>query len=476
MASLQEKDSEEASKTENGKGGECMVREKQFYKTLLLIALPVALQNLLTFAVNTLDMVMIGSMGDVTYAATAQANYVSIYMMTIVRGLVNGAAILISQYWGKNDIRRIKTIFGIGMKTSLLVSVIVTVLIMVIPQKIMGITSNDELVIAEGVRYLGIVAFSYILYAISQSLVAMLRCVELIRIGLISSIVALFVNAFGNYVLIFGKLGFSPMGIEGAAIATLLSRVVECLIIVIYVAFIDKRLKLRIRDLIPNDWQLWKDYFKHGLPVTSGEILWGFVGLLKGVIIGRLVTEAVTANSIAENVLQLATAFISGLSSASAVMIGKTVGAGEYDKTRHYARTLQILFFAFGLVAATMTYLIRMPMIRLYTLFGDGLSQKTQEYAMEFLLYGAITIWATSYAASCFVGINRGSGDGRFVVVVDMICGWLIVLPLMYLALRQGWPAPLVFLMSRIDQFLKVGIAFVRLNFTKGWICNVTRD
>ena len=157
-------------------------------------------------------------------------------------------------------------------------------------------------------------------------------------------------------------------------------------------------------------------------------------------------------------------------------MIGKTVGAKEYDKTRPYAKTLQILFFAFGLVAATLTYFIRMPMIRLYTLFGDALSETTQNYAMEFLLYGAITIWATSYAASCFVGINRGSGDGRFVVVVDMICGWLIVLPLMFLALKLGWPAPVVFLMSRIDQFLKVFIAFIRLNFTKGWILNVTRE
>lgn len=453
-----------------------MVKDKQFYKSLLLIAIPVALQNLLTFAVNTLDMVMIGSLGDVTYAAVAQANYVSTYMMTIVRGLINGATILISQYWGKNDIKRIKSIFGIGMKMSIFVSLIVTVLIMVMPGKIMGITCSDQAIIDEGVRYLGIVAFSYIIYAVSQSLVAMFRCVELVRIGLISSIVALFVNAFGNYVLIFGKFGIEPMGIEGAAIATLASRVIECLIIVIYAAFIDKRLKIKIKELIPNDWLLWKDYFKHGLPVSSGEILWGFVGLLKGVIIGRLVTEAITANSIAENVLQLATAFIGGLSGASAVLIGKTVGAGEYDKTRQYAKTLQILFFAFGLVAATMTYFIRDPMIRLYTLFGDGISDTTRAYAMEFLLYGAITIWATSYAASCFVGINRGSGDGRFVVIVDMICGWLIVLPLMFLALKAGWPAPIVFLMSRIDQFLKVFIAFIRLNFTKGWICNVTRD
>ena len=448
-----------------------MVKDKQFYKTLLIIAIPVALQNLLSFAVNMLDTVMVGTLGDVTLSATSLANQVSIYMMMIVRGLGGGAAMMISQYWGKQDIGRIKSIFSIGMKASVAISLVATVLIMVIPETMMGIFTNDPMIIAEGVKYLVIVAFSFVIYAVSQTLVAMLRCVEIVRIGLTTSIAAFVVNVVGNYVLIFGKLGFQPMGITGAAVATLLSRVVECLIVIYYVVFIDKKLHLKMRDLLANDWVLWKDYLKHGLPIASGDILWGLVGVFKAAIIGRLVAAAISANSISEVVLQLATTFIGGLSSAACIMIGKTVGAKEYDKTRQYAKTLQILFFAFGFVAAAFTLLIREPIISLY-----DVTPEAKAYAMEFLLWGAITIWGTSYAASCFVGINRGSGDARFVVATDMICGWLIVLPLMFLALKLGWPPPIVFLMSRIDQILKMGIAFVRLNMTDRWIRNVTRD
>ena len=448
-----------------------MVKDKQFYKTLLIIAIPVALQNLLSFAVNMLDTVMVGTLGDVTLSATSLANQVSIYMMMIVRGLGGGAAMMISQYWGKQDIGRIKSIFSIGMKASVAISLVATVLIMVIPETMMGIFTNDPLIIAEGVQYLVIVAFSFVIYAVSQTLVTMLRCVEIVRIGLTTSIAAFVVNVVGNYVLIFGKLGFQPMGITGAAVATLLSRVVECLIVIYYVVFIDKKLHLKMRDLLANDWVLWKDYLKHGLPIASGDILWGLVGVFKAAIIGRLVAAAISANSISEVVLQLATTFIGGLSNAACIMIGKTVGAKEYDKTRQYAKTLQILFFAFGFVAAAFTLLIREPIISLY-----DVTPEAKAYAMEFLLWGAITIWGTSYAASCFVGINRGSGDARFVVATDMICGWLIVLPLMFLALKLGWPPPIVFLMSRIDQILKMGIAFVRLNMTDRWIRNVTRD
>ena len=448
-----------------------LVKEKSFYSTLVKIAVPVTLQSMISFAVNMLDTVMVGSLGDVILSATSLGNQVSIYMMNIINGLAMGASMLISQYWGKNDIPRIKTIFGIGMKSSLIISILVTLLIQLIPTTMMGIFTNDSAIIAEGVKYLSIISWSFVIMCISQTLISMLRCVEVVRIGLVVSIVAFFTNVGLNYVLIFGKLGLPAMGISGAAMATLISRIVECVIVLVYIIFIDKKLKLKFKDLWHNDWQLWKDYFKHGLPIASGNILWGLVGVFKAAIIGRLTAAAISANSITEVVLSLVTTISSGLSSASLVIIGKTVGAKEYDKTRHYAKTLQLIFFCFGFIAAIGVLLVRGPIIALY-----DVTPEAKQLAMEFLVYGAITIWATCYAATCFVGINRGSGDANFVVAVDMICGWLIVLPLMFLALKLGLPAPIVFLFSRIDQILKVFIAFVRLNLTDRWIVNVTRD
>jgi len=270
--------------------------------------------------------------------------------------------------------------------------------------------------------------------------------------------------------LIFGKLGFSAMGVTGAAAATVFARGVELLLVAVFVLAFEKRLRLRLIDFVRGERAMWVDFLKYGIPLMSADVLWGLVGVVKQMIIGRLGAEAVAANSIAEVVLQLAMMFVNGLASASAVLIGKTVGAREYDKTRAYAKTVQVVFFTFGILAALLTFFIRGFAASFY-----NVSETTRAMAEQYLVYGALTIWGTAYAASCFQGINRGSGDVKFVLAVNMICGWLIVLPLSAMAaFWWGLAPPLVFFFTRIDQILKVFIAFIRLRGNK-WIRNVTR-
>ena len=447
------------------------VRDKQFYRSLLLIALPAALQQLISFAVNMMDTVMVGSLGEEALGAVSQGNQISVFMMVFIKGISAGTAVMISQYWGKKDMARIKNIFAIGFQASITVAILFFGATFLFPRFVMSILTDNEVLITRGINYVQTVAFSYLLYAVSENMLVMLRNVEVVKVALAVSTTSLFVNIGSNYVLIFGKLGFPAMGIKGAAVATVLTRAIELLIVISYVAFVDKKLQLKVRDLLHGSREMWRDYLKYGTPLILADVMWGIVNLVKQMIIGRLDTVAVAANSIAEVVLQLAMMFTWGMASASGVLIGKSVGAKQYDKTRAYAKTIQVMFFCFGIFAAVFTYFIRPYAVEFY-----NVSAEVKRMAQEFLAFGALTIWGTGYAAGCFQGINRGSGDVKFVLKTNLICGYVVVIPLSFLsAFVWNMPAPVVFFFTRCDQIVKVFVAFFRLRTNK-WIRNVTRE
>ena len=451
-----------------------MVRDKNFYRTLIFIGLPVAFQSMISLGVIFLDNIMVGKIPvntEIAIASVAQANVITTLFTFFIKGLSGGSALMISQYWGKKDLDRIKTIFSIIFTIGASASVIVCTLVSFFPTGVMRIVTNSPDVITEGAKYLGIVCFSYIFYTLSETFIAMLRCVEIVRVTLYISISSLFVNLFFNYALIFGKFGFPELGIVGAAIATVITRVIEFSIVMIFTFKIQKRIVIKIRELFIHEKLMWIDYAKYGLPVIVGDMQWGLVGVLRAIIIGRLDTQMIAANNIAEIIMSLAGIFTVGLGSAACVIIGKTVGAKEYDKTKQYAKTLQILFASFGCVMCLILFFVRIPLVSLY-----NIDESTKNLAMTFIAIGAVTLLGTFYHATCFTGINRGAGDSRFVFKVDMICGWLIVLPLTYInALVLHSPLPVIFLCTRIDQCFKWLIAFIRLRGNK-WIKNVTRD
>jgi putative MATE family efflux protein len=460
-----------------------MVKDKNFYKMLLFLGLPVAFQSLVSLSVVFLDNVMVGNIPDNTeimFAGVTQANAITTLFAFFIKGLSGGAALMISQYWGKKDLEKIKTIFSVIFTIGLSLASIVTALIFFFPRGAMSIVTNNREVIAAGAEYIKIVCFSYMFYILTETFVTMLRCVEIVKVSLIVSIVSFFVNLTGNYLLIFGNesLGIPALGVRGAAIATVFARFVEFLIVMAFTFKIQKRVKLKIRDLFCHDKLMWLDYAKYGLPIMIGDTQWGFVGLFRAVIIGRLGSDMMAANGIAEVVMSLAGIFTVGLGSAACVIIGKTVGAKEYEKTRKYSNTLQILFASFGALMCTVLFFAKTPLVSLYEIVNrgkGGFAPETMELAKTFISIGAFTLIGTFYHATCFTGINRGSGDGKFVFKVDMICGWLIVLPLTFLnAIVLGSPLPVVFLCTRIDQCFKWIIAFFRLRGDK-WIRNVTR-
>ncbi len=457
-----------------------MIRDRSFYKAILRISLPSALQALISFLVVVADNIMVSRMpGDGTLQAAAQAavaqiNSVTAFFTATILGFAGGSSVLIAQYWGRRDTARIKRVFAIVMWINLILTAVFLLLALLIPGRLTALVvktgASDVTDFAR--QYLAIICFSYIPYAICYTLVAMLRAVEVVRMTVYTTVASLVVNVSLNYLLIFGRLGFPAMGVRGAAIATVISRVVELGIVWYYAFYRQKVIGIRPRDLLRLDGELLRDYIHYGVPVGITDAQWALVGFFKAMIVGQLAKEFMAANAITTDMMNLGTMFTFALAGGASVVVGKAVGAQEYDKAREYSRTIQIMFAAIGVVMALVVYLLSKPFTSLY---GSTSDPAVGNLALTMIAIGAVTLLGTSYHASCFVGINRGAGDSRFVALVDMICGWLIVLPATYLAaLVFHAPLPIVFLMTRVDQCFKWIIAFFRLRGNQ-WIKNVTR-
>jgi putative MATE family efflux protein len=454
-----------------------MTRDKQFYRTIFRIALPVAFQSMISFLVVLADDIMVSSMpnGVVAQAAVSQVNAVTAFYTATLLGLVSGSGVLISQYWGKQDKKRIKMIFSIVTMVCMAVSALFVLLLVLFPNTVIGmvVKAKELQTVNMAKEYMAIACFSYLPFAITAALTGMLRAMEVVRVTLYASIVSLLTNVGLNYVLIFGKLGMPAMGVQGAAIATLIARIVELVIVWLYAFKVQKAIEIKPRDLVRTEKWVIRDYIRYGLPVGITDMQWSLVGMLKAVIIGQMGTMFAAANSIASAMANLGTMFTFALAGGASVVVGKAVGAGEYDKAREYSKTIQIMFFFIGLIMAAVVYLLGTPFTMLY---GSAKNPEVFSLSTAMISLLALTLVGTSYHASCFVGINRGAGDSRFVAMVDMICGWVIVLPVTALAAFVfKAPLPIVFLCTRIDQCFKWIIAFLRLRGNK-WIKNVTRS
>ena len=344
-----------------------LTKDKSFYQTLVRLAIPIALQNLVTFSVNLADSVMVGSLGDAAVAGMYMGNQIQTLLQVFSGGIEGAILILAAQYWGKRDTASIRRIVAIGMQFSLAVGLVLTLACSLFPTQIIGLFTKDPVTIQTGGEYLRIVCFSYIFFCLTQSLIASMRSVEVAKTGLYVSLCSLFVNVGLNYVLIFGKLGLPALGVKGAAIATVIARMAETAIIALYVFRRDRRLTLRPRDLLITDKLLLKDFIRYGLPIIAGQLVWATNMLCSSAIMGRQTAEgAVAAMSIAGTVNNLAYVVMNGMSGAVGIITGKTIGAGLEHKMREYAKTVQILFLCLGLVTGFTVFNIRGGFIGLY--------------------------------------------------------------------------------------------------------------
>ena len=436
------------------------VKDKAFYRSFFSMAAVIAMQNLITYAVNLADNVMIGGYSQDALSGVAMVNQIQFLLQMVVMGIGNGIVVLGAQYWGKRQSDPIRRVTSIGMVLALTVSLAMTGVVYFFPAQTLSILTDEPAVIAEGVKYLKIICFSYVLFAVTNVLLASLRSVETVRIGFVVTLMALFVNVFLNYGLIYGRLGFPEMGVEGAALATLISRVVEFLIVVIYALAADRKIRWKVTDMVRLDRALFRDYIRVGLPLILSSSVWGLATSAQTAILGRLGSDTIAANSIATTIFQVVSVMTYGSANASSVVIGKTVGLGNLSTVKAYSKTLQIIYLIIGVATGAVLFLSQDLIIRLYTI-----TPETEVLTRQFISILSITVIGTSYQVACLTGIVTGGGDTRFVLINDLIHQWLIVIPASFLsAFVFHAPIWVTFLCLKSDQILKCFVAVVKVN------------
>ena len=449
-----------------------IVRDKNFYKKVLAIAIPIALQNMVTSAVGMLDTIMLGQLGEVAMSASSLANQVGFIFQMINFGLTGGAGILTSQYWGRGDSDSIRRVMSLTYRISMSVAVLFAIGATFFPEMLMRIFTNDEAIIYEGIRYLNYCGVIYLANAFTITTTSILRTVGTVKIALFSTVASLLVNAFFNYGLIFGKLGMPQMGVAGAALATMIARLVEFAIITVFLFRVDQKICFRVKDFWQKvDMATVRLFMKYGAPVLCNELFWSLGNSMSAVVLGRIGAEAVAANSICDIVFQMTSFFIWGAANAASVMTGNTIGAGEKEKAREQSKTFIVISLGLGVVTSLMILGLRGFMVDFY-----NVADSTKEIAYSIMnLMCFVCIFQAMGNINMF-GTLRGGGDSRFVLVCDVSAMWGLSVPLGFLSgLVLHWPIWLVYLCLRSSEIFTCIAGLIRLCGTR-WMVDVTQE
>lgn len=444
--------------------------DRDFYRRLAAIAVPMILQNLITFSVGLADNLMIGSLGDAAVSGVYMGNQIQTVLQVLSAGIEAAIVLMASQYWGKRDTDSIRKIFSIGLKISGGLGLVFSLVCSIVPERVIGIFTKEPDVTVSGVEYLSVVCYTYVFFCITQALIASMRSVESARVGMTVSLCSLVIDIALNYVLIFGKLGFTAMGVKGAAAATLAARIFETLMISVYVRFADKKIRLRAKDLLKTDRTLLKDFIRYGLPLTAGQLVWGVNLFTNSVILGHFSESVITAASLANTMNSLMYVSMDGMAGAVGIIIGKTVGSGDVSKIKEYARTTQLMLLSLGVLTSLTFMLIRDPFISCY-----NITEESAACARRFINVLRVTCIGTCYQAGSLRGLIKSGGDVSFVFKNDTVFVFCVVIPSAVITALCGCPAWIVFACLKCDQILKCIPAFFKIR-KYNWMKNLTRD
>ncbi len=455
-----------------------LTKDKSFYKNFFRLLIILAFQNMIVLSVNLIDNIMIGNFSEDALAGVTAVNQIQFLFQQLLLGTGDTLVVLGSQYWGQKRTEPVKRLLNGGLTLGLGIGLVLFILATFIPDKLMMIFTKNEAYIAYGVEYLRTIRFTYPIFAISSVLLSSLKSVETVKIAFTTSVVSLFINFIVNYLLIFGNFGLPRMGVTGAAIGTLIARVVELAMILIFIFRMDKKLNFKLKDFFTFDKQLTRDYFKNCVSFVVVGGLFGLSTGLQTVILGHLddgLTEtmgsAIAANSISSTLYMMLKVAAIGAASSAAMIIGQTVGRNEIEKVKEYAKTLQLIFIGIGLLTSITLFFLRIPILSLYEI-----SDETRALANSFILVLCVTCIGTSYQFPTIGGIIRGGGDASFVLKNDIISIWGIVLPVSFLgAFVFHWPPVVLVFCLNADQIFKCGAACIKVN-RFNWMKKLTRN
>ena len=438
------------------------------FKSLFVIALPIILQNLMQSTVNMLDTLMVGQLGSVEIAAVGLGNQIYMLLNMVLFGISSGGAIFIAQFWGKKENSGIWKMEGVMFSFSIVIALIFTFASVFFPKFLIGLYSKDFHVIEIGARYLRIVAFSFPFFAMSFAFSMALRSTEHVKLPMVATMISLVLNAILNYLLIFG-IGFFPsLGIVGAAIATCISRIVECFILFI-VAYSKKyEVASSIKNLFSFTFFEVRKFIKIAFPVIINEAIWGLGTSMHSLIMGRTSTEAISAFNITGTISQITWVFFIGVGNAAGIIIGKKIGEGNETEARKYANTLSW----FMPVMAIFIGLLLIPISKfLPFMFNVEANILVQAKMMLMILMCCYPL--NAFNMCWVVGICRAGGDTVFAAIIDVCFMWIIAIPLAAcVAYFTNVQPYIIYICLLSEQIFKAIVGFYRIKSGK-WLHNV---
>ncbi len=443
--------------------------QKSFYKKVAVIAAPIALQQLVISSLNMVDVFMISSLSNESIAGVGGANKLYFMFNLFLFGMSSGSAILTAQYWGAKDYKSIKQVYGITLSFGMVISLIFGLLALLLPEWVMHFFSGDTGVIREGAAYLRWVGFSYFFNAVSFATVFTLRSTKEVKLPLLVSIVAIGLNTILNWVLIFGYFGLPTLGVVGAAIATLLSRVLEMLILLIMC----NRRKLapsgRLVEIFSYPLELVKKYIIIAGPAVVNEVVWSSGVTMYAVVFGKMGTEVMSAMTIYQTIEQMAFVLIIGLSNSAAIILGNTLGKGELTKAYQEAIEFIKLGVAIALFLAVLVVLLAEVTVGLFPL-----TPTVHLYVVRSLYVMAAALLPRTLNTITVVGILRSGGDTFFTALIDGLGVWVVAVPLAFITgLYFKWDIWFVVAAISMEEVVKVVLTLWR-TFSKKWMRNLT--
>ena len=457
-----------------------MIRElkqpRAFYERLFRLTAPIALQNLITFSLGLIDTFMVSQLSNEAMAAVTTANVPVFLLISIVFGVQSGVGILISQYWGKKDMENISRAIGVAAYLGVGIAAVIGLVLYRWPVEIMDLLSDDHQLSLLGAPYLRLIGFSYVFNMLSSIYVSAQRSVENSSFGMKLFGMSTVLNTGMNYLLIFGKLGFPMLGVEGAAIATLLSRVAE-FVVCLFCALRSKTMPLHLKVFFRPGWEMLRRFVKYSSPVLCNELLWGLGNSMLTVILGYTpnLVEYLAANAVMGNLNRLFLVVCFGLGAATAVIIGKSIGEGRnHQEVMDLSRTL-LVFTALVGAGLTVLSLLLVPTLfvpvvfPLFKLYGESAA-----IATALAVTGFLSIPLHAYSISAVTGVLRAGGDVAWSAALDIAPQWLLALPLTAL-LALVFKANYWFIAAAIqaESLLKVPLCALRIRTGK-WIHDVT--
>ena len=444
--------------------------KKSFYKRIFQLVTPIVVQNLLSAAVGSADVVMLNSVGQSAIAAVSLATQYTSVLFMVFYGLGTGATMLCAQYYGKGEYEPIRVIQGIAMRISLAVSVILSLIAFFKPDVMMLVFTKDPELIELGAIYLRYMSVTYLCWGILEVYLAVLRSIGKVRTSMALNVLAFSLNILLNAVFIYGLFGAPKMGVAGVALATMLSRVIE-LLGCFAVSVFQKEIKLNFTYMFKKNKLLMQDFIKISLPALGNDISWGLAFSMYSVIMGHMGTDVVAANSLVTVVRNFGTTFCFGIASGGTILLGNIIGSNQLEDAKECASQIMKLTILAGVFGGAVVLAVS-PLVLEYA----SLTETAHQYLKYMLLINSYYIMGIAVNTTLIAGVFRAGGDTKFGFICDTIDMWVYAVPLGFIAaFVLKLPVMAVYFLLCTDEFVKWPWVIKRYRSMK-WLKNITRD